>query len=81
MYLDYLEASFVDGLYHSTHLGGLGMKKNSHRPYSSDQVRQPKVFMLLLCVCFLPKEGKKYIFVVIIIIIFLLYLMLTLYIV
>lgn len=37
MYLDYLEASFVDELYHSTHLGGLGMKKNSQRPYSSDQ--------------------------------------------
>ncbi|XP_024028963.1 uncharacterized protein LOC21410139 isoform X1 [Morus notabilis] len=37
MYLDYLEASFVDDLYHSMHLGGLGVKKNSRRPYTSDK--------------------------------------------
>ncbi|PON82062.1 cold regulated protein [Trema orientale] len=37
MYLDSLEASFVDEFYNSMHLGGWGMKKNPWKSYSSDQ--------------------------------------------
>ncbi|XP_062091272.1 cold-regulated protein 27-like isoform X2 [Humulus lupulus] len=37
MYLNSLEASFVEELYNSNRFGGWGVKKNSCTPYSSDQ--------------------------------------------
>lgn len=40
MYLDSLEASFVQQLYHSMHAGGMAMKMNSPTPFSSDKVYQ-----------------------------------------
>ena len=42
MYVNSLEASFVDELHNSNRLGGWGVKNSSCKPYSSDQVWQPK---------------------------------------